>query len=154
MLPRSGLPSGNSVITLSSSVASLPFLNRAKPNRYASVTCRCPTNRSWKRRTAWPKSISSLQKRCPGCFRLVFNKRSASCGETAWGEKAGFDEIRTNPACVKGQVAHPRTAFRANQRRTCSWDSWAGQERATSTFRSSRKTVIRVRIRVPSLFLP
>ena len=147
MLPRAGLPSGNSVITLSSSVASLPFLNRAKPNRYASVICRCPAKRSWKRRTAWPKSISSAQKRCPGCCRLVFNKRSASCGETAWGEKAGFDEIRTNAACVKGQVTHPRTAFRANHRSTRWCDSWADQDRAINTFTSSKTLVIPVRTR-------
>jgi len=57
---------------------------------------------------------SSGQKQCLGNAMMRSSNSMASRGETAAGVKFGFDEIRTKPVWVNGQVAKPCRLRAAN----------------------------------------
>jgi len=55
------------------------------------------------------------QKPCPGRLVTRLSKAFASAGNTAEDENDGFEEIRTNPVCVSGQVRKRAAVLRSNQ---------------------------------------
>jgi len=75
--------------------------------RCESETCRQPTTRSLATRGDEERSTSSTRKVCPGSSAMRARAAKAARGATAPGMIREFDETRTNPACVAGQVAHP-----------------------------------------------
>ncbi len=67
------------------------------------------------------------------------NIAMASMGVTVCLTTAGLHEIRTNPASVKRQVAHPCSRWASNHVHAAEWCTWLGQARAMRTFTSGRE---------------
>ena len=82
----------------------------ASANKCASVTCPWPI--SFDRATWLEETIdtSSAQNSWPGKATMRPNSWMASMGDRACGTTLEFEDTRTKPLCVMGQVAHPSFA--------------------------------------------
>ena len=90
-----------------SKVARTPPWLAATARMWASVTCCVLISLSREISGEVARSTSSAQKVWPAWVAIRERSSRASRGVTAEGIARLFDETRTNPACVTGQVAHP-----------------------------------------------
>ena len=92
-----------------SKLANFPQLSSASFTRYVSLTCLCP-------RISLNCPASRCRRRSQySCFSSAMrrsNRLEASYGVTASRVKAGFEESRMNPSCVRAQVAQVFGDFR------------------------------------------
>lgn len=139
------LGSEASATMLRSKVTRRPPRLTARASKWASVICLDPITAASSISSQSASDTSSGQNSCPGRVRNCRNTPMASAGVPALGKARLFDETRTKPDSVIGQVAHDPRPLPANHAVAERWWTWLGHVRATITFTSSRAAVTALR---------
>ncbi len=80
------------------------------------------------------------QEAVPPADRSAASTASAASTPIGLGSTFGFDDTRTKPLSVIGQVAHPLALLAANHVRIVAWCTCESQASATSALTSSSAT--------------